>query len=138
MMGVNEEVGDVIALQPSRVRTITSELETAAKQTPTIAGLVAEIVQGIGETGGEIVLLPAAVDDFLTTAEVAQMYRVTDRVVRKWCEAGYVKATRVGPRGEWRILRSQFAAGPAEVRKLLDTVTRINSRFQGEEIDDYE
>ncbi len=137
-MEVNWEVVKVIALQPSRVRTLTRELKTAAQQTPAIEGLVSEIVHGIGETGGEIVLRPTSAEDFLTTADVAKMYRVTDRVVRKWCEAGHIKATRVGPRGEWRVLRSQFTAGPEAVRRLLDAATRINGRFQGEEIDGYE
>ena len=66
------------------------------------------------------------------------MYKVTDRVVRQWCEAGSIKATIVGQRGEWRILGSQFTAGSGDVQRLLETVTQINSRFRGEELDDYE
>ncbi len=138
-MGVHKGVTSVIALQPAKVKTLARELESsAAKLMPETAGLVVAIVQGIGEAGGEILLRPTAEGRFLTTAEVAQMYRVTDRVVRKWCEAGHLQAERVGPRGEWRILRSQFSAGPVEVRKLLETAARINRRFEGEEIDDYE
>ena len=75
---------------------------------------------------------------YLTTAQVAAMYRVPVRIVRSWCQAGRLAATRVGPRGEWRILRSQFSAGPDDVRTLLATVDRLNSRFGGEAIDDYE
>lgn len=77
-------------------------------------------------------------EQYLTAAQVAAMYRVSVSVVRRWCQAGRLKTTRNGLRGPWRILRSQFTAGPEEVQRLLDTVTRINSRFQGEEIDDYE
>lgn len=130
----------MIALLPSEVQTLSREMATdAAKQMPLMARLATEIIQGIGETGGEVVLRPAVSPGvFLTTAQVAAMYQVSDRVVRKWCETGRIQATRVGDRGEWRILRSQFAAGPEEVQGLLDTVTQINRRFEGEEIDDYE
>ena len=140
MMGVDKEVGKVIALRQEEVRALAREMETdAAKQTPTMVRLISEVLQGIGATGGELILRPMTDQGaFLTTAQVAEMFQVSDRVVRKWCETGRLKATRIGDRGEWHIHRSQFAAGPEEVRHLLDTVTRINSRFQGEEIDDYE
>lgn len=67
---------------------------------------------------------------YLTTAQVAGIFRVPNRVVRKWCRVGLIWATRVGQRGPWRILRSQFSVGPEEVQRLLDTVARINSRFE--------
>ncbi len=68
-------------------------------------------------------------EEYLSTAQVAAMYMVSERVVRNWCSTGRIQAVRSG--GVWRIPREQFIAGPEEVRKLLETTKRINRRFEG-------
>ena len=40
---------------------------------------------------------------FYTTAEVAAILRVSLGAVRQWVQEGKVPATRVGPRGRYRI-----------------------------------
>lgn len=49
----------------------------------------------------------AAQEDLLTTAEVAELYRMSQQQVRRWCEAGQIQAYR-GPGGSWRIPSFQF------------------------------
>lgn len=46
-------------------------------------------------------------EEFLTTAEVADLYRMSQQQVRRWCEAGQIQAYR-GPGGSWRIPSFQF------------------------------
>lgn len=40
--------------------------------------------------------------EFLTTAEVARRFRVSQQQVRRWCEQGLIQAERT-PGGTWRI-----------------------------------
>lgn len=45
--------------------------------------------------------------EYYTTAEVAEMYRMSQQQVRRWCESGQIKGIR-SPGGSWRIDASQF------------------------------
>ena len=76
---------------------------------------------------------------WLTTRDVADIFRISERVVRRWCEQGHVVAMRTpGPRGVWRIRANQFAASSDAVTTLLDTVARLNRRFDAGPPDEYE
>jgi excisionase family DNA binding protein len=74
---------------------------------------------------------------FYRTSEVAEAFQVSDRMVRKWCESGKVKALHT-PGGEWRIPASQFA-DLEKVKGFQTTVEKINERFKDFPIiEDYE
>lgn len=74
----------------------------------------------------------------LTTAQVAEMYAVSDRTVRSWCDSGRIIAHRT-PGGEWRIPADQFQASNEEVHRFRETVAKLNARFAGQpEPDDFE
>ncbi|HHU83473.1 MAG TPA: helix-turn-helix domain-containing protein [Firmicutes bacterium] len=76
-------------------------------------------------------------EKYYTTKEIAEVYQVTDRMVRKWCESGKIKAMQT-PGGKWRILSSQFP-DLGKVKAFRETVERINKRFEGfPAIEDYE
>lgn len=45
--------------------------------------------------------------EYLTTAEVAKLYRMSQQQIRRWCESGKIIALRA-PGGSWRIQASQF------------------------------
>jgi excisionase family DNA binding protein len=45
---------------------------------------------------------------FLTASQVAAMYGITARTVRKWAKAGRVKAFRIGGRGHFHFDASQL------------------------------
>lgn len=45
--------------------------------------------------------------EYLTTAEVARRFRVSQQQVRRWCESGRIQAERT-PGGTWRIPAAQF------------------------------
>jgi excisionase family DNA binding protein len=136
-MGV-QGVGHVIELAAKDIEALSREVATVRqKDAPTVARVVREIIRSMGTTGGEIIVRPVSQPEiFLTTSQVAAMYQVSDRVVRKWCESGRLRAARVGEKGEWKIFRSQFSAGPEEVRALVDTLSSINKRFEKEEEED--
>lgn len=76
-----------------QIRALMNENPEAAKQGVQIA-LVAKTAD-----------LPD--DIFMTTAEVGELFRVSQQQVRRWCEEGRVSAERT-PGGSWRIPRSQF------------------------------
>lgn len=67
----------------------------------------------------EIDFIPlGASKKFLRTNEVAEAFQVSDRMVRKWCETGKIKALHT-PGGGWRIPASQFTE-----------LEKINQRFK--------
>lgn len=122
------------------VRSLTREIKNLpAGVAPTLKRLAEEVLEAAGPEGDEVVVdIRPARSEWLTPKQVAEMFGVTERAVRKWCRRGTLKAVQPGgPRGDWRIPRSQFAASPEEVRVLLETVSDINRRFKGE-VDDYE
>ena len=73
----------------------------------------------------------------LRTSEVAEVYQVSDRMVRKWCETGKIKALQT-PGGGWRIPASQFA-DLEKVQGFQETAEKINRRFKDSpEIEEFE
>lgn len=130
----------VLHVARDEVRALTREIKNLpADVAPTLKRLVEGVVEAAGPEGGEVVVdIRPARSEWLTPKQVAEMFGVTERAVRKWCHKGVLKAVQPGgPRGDWRIPRSQFAAGPEEVQTLLETVRDMNRRFEGE-VDDYE
>lgn len=74
----------------------------------------------------------------LTPREVADMFGVSERAVRKWCEQGKIVAFQPGGRGgEWRIPADQFAATPEQIRAFRRVTEEIVAKYGGE-IDDFE
>lgn len=74
---------------------------------------------------------------FYRTREIAEIFQVSDRMVRKWCEAGKISALHT-PGGEWRIPAAQFN-NLEKVMEFQDTVEKINDRFKSAPaIEDYE
>lgn len=53
-------------------------------------------------------------EEYLTTAEVARRFRVSQQQVRRWCESGRIQADRT-PGGTWRIPAVQFQGKPTFV-----------------------
>lgn len=143
----------MVRLAPDEVRSLEQEIsQIPDSQAPTLkrvarkilgSGDVVIVVKQSSRLGPRTIRavspkLHPPEAQWLTPKQVAEMFLVSERTVRKWCEKGLIKAVQPGgPRGDWRIARSQFAAGPDEVRTLLETVGKINERFEGE-VDDYE
>jgi len=83
------------------------------------------------------VITPIKERKWYTTKDIAEMYQVTDRMVRKWCESGRIYAIQT-PGGKWRIPSSKFA-DLDKVEAFRETVENINKRFNNSpEIMDYE
>lgn len=75
---------------------------------------------------------------YLSPREVAEMFGVTERAVRKWCEQGKIAAFQpAGRGGEWFIPADQFPATPEQIRAFRQTAQEIAAKY-GEEIDDFE
>ena len=43
----------------------------------------------------------------LTISEAALLLNVHENTLRRWCNLGFIKAFRIGPRGDRRILASE-------------------------------
>lgn len=77
-------------------------------------------------------------DQLLSTHEVAVMFGVSERAVRKWCERGRIIALQPGGSGgDWRIPASQFPATVEEMKALYATAKRLSDKYGGP-LDDYE
>lgn len=50
---------------------------------------------------------PSIEDPFLTPAQVASIFQVTDHTVREWLKAGTIKGIKL-PTGAWRIQQSEM------------------------------
>jgi len=74
---------------------------------------------------------------FLTTREVAEMFDVSSRMVRRWCEDQRVRASRT-PGGHWRIPAEQFRATPEQLKHFTRTIEEMNERFDDPPPEDYE
>jgi excisionase family DNA binding protein len=85
----------------------------------------------------QIDIYPVKNKTYYTTGEVAKVFQVSDRMVRKWCEQGRVRALQT-PGGAWRIYASQFPE-LQKVQNFQKTAGQINERFQEyPEINDFE
>ncbi|HEY8414800.1 MAG TPA: helix-turn-helix domain-containing protein, partial [Thermaerobacter sp.] len=74
----------------------------------------------------------------LSPREVAGLFEVTERTVRKWCAQGKIVAFQpAGRGGEWRIPVDQFAATPEQIRAFRQATREIAARYGGP-IDDFE
>lgn len=58
---------------------------------------------------------PEGMAELLTVSEVAAWLKVHPNTVRRWSEKGFLRAYRIGPRGDRRFDRT-------EVERLLDVV----------------
>ena len=63
---------------------------------------------------------PDGMPELLTVAEVAAWLKVHPNTVRRWAQRGFLKAYRIGPRGDRRFDRT-------EVEGLLDWVFEDNA-----------
>lgn len=85
----------------------------------------------------QIDIYPVKAKRYYTTIEIAKIFEVSDRMVRKWCEQGKIHALQT-PGGAWRILASQFK-DLTKVQKFQKTAEQINENFQDyPEIDEFE
>lgn len=50
---------------------------------------------------------PAPEKEYLSTAEVAALFQMSQQQVRRWCESGKIRAFQ-SPQGTWKIYASQF------------------------------
>lgn len=130
----------MVTLKPEDVSALRREEQQLPSDFPRLRDLIRKL--GTLTASGEpvrITIAESGAPRWLTTRDVADMFRISERAVRHWCEQGHVVAIRTpGPRGVWRIRADQFAAAPGAVNTLLDTVGRLNRRFDGEPPDDYE
>ena len=116
----------VLDLPPAEVLELEKEKShLSPERTPTVYRLVERAIR-------------QARRRLLTPREVAEMFDVTERAVRKWCERGKIVAFQPsGPGGEWRIPADQFAVTPEQMLRFRRTVQEIAAKY-GEEIDDFE
>ena len=129
----------MVKLEPEEVSGLRREERKLPGDFPMLRELIhkLESLSASGQPGHITVADPAT--EWLTSREVADMFRISERTVRHWCEEGHVRAIRTpGKRGVWRIRADQFAAPPEAVHGLLDTVKRINQRFEADPPEDYE
>lgn len=116
----------VLTLLPEEVMELEKEKpRLSPTQTPVAYRLVDEAIR-------------QARRRYLSPRQVAEMFDVTERTVRKWCEQGKIIAFQPsGPGGEWRIPADQFAATPEQIRAFRQTAQEIAAKY-GEDIDDFE
>lgn len=130
----------MVTLTPEDISALRREEQQLPSDFPRLRDLIHTL--GTLSASGEPVGITIAEPDvprWLTTRDVADMFRISERAVRHWCEQGHVVAMRTpGPRGVWRIRADQFAASSDAVTTLLDTVVRLNGRFDAEPPDEYE
>lgn len=102
------------------------------------AAPLAKDLEELARSGDAVVVEVRRPARELTTAQVAEMFAVTDRAVRAWCEAGRIAAHRT-PGGEWRIPADQFQASHEDVLRFRETVKKLSARFSGRpEPDEFE
>ena len=130
----------MVTLTPEDISALRREEQQLSSDFPRLRDLIHTLgtLSASGEPVGITVAEPE-VPRWLTTRDVADMFRISERAVRHWCEQGHVVAMRTpGPRGVWRIRADQFAASSDAVTTLLDTVVRLNRRFDAKPPDEYE
>lgn len=126
-MGVRGGLRVVLELQPEDVAALEKELEQISPaETPVAHRLVEAVLGNIGRR-------------FLSPREVAGLFEVSERAVRKWCEQRKIVAFQpAGRRGEWRIPADQFAATPEQIRAFRQTTQAIAAKHGYVEGIDYE
>ncbi|NLW46165.1 MAG: helix-turn-helix domain-containing protein [Firmicutes bacterium] len=106
------------------------DLKSAETRKKLASKLLAHLNQ-IAESTAEayqIDIYPVKEKLYYTTAEIAKIFEVSDRMVRKWCEQGKIHALQT-PGGAWRILASQFK-DLTKVQEFQKTAEQINEKFQ--------
>lgn len=129
----------MVTLEPEEVSALRREERELPNDFPTLRELIRKL-EGLSASGQPLHITVAEPPSrLLTTREVATMFQISERAVRHWCEDGHVAAIRTpGPHGVWRIRAEQFAAPPEAAHALLETVVRINRRFDSDPPEDYE
>ena len=131
----------MLTLSRNEIRRIALEVEQIPSNLSQIRQLMERLMAAAATSEESMVSITVreSEDSWMTTADVAALYRVSERTVRQWCEKGYLQASRApGPRGSWRIRGDQFPADVAATEHLLSTVRRINQRFAEPPPDDSE
>jgi excisionase family DNA binding protein len=131
----------MLTLSRDEIRRMASEVEQIPSSLPQVRQLMARLMATLSAPENPTVSIDVRESDppWMTTADVAALYRVSERTVRQWCEKGYLQAQRVpGPRGSWRIRGDQFPADLTAAERLVSTVRDINRRFSEPPPDDYE
>ncbi len=131
----------MLTLSRDEIRRIAPEVEQIPKSLPQVRQLMARLMASLSAPEDSMVSIDVREPDapWMTTADVAALYRVSERTVRLWCEKGYLQAQQMpGPRGMWRIRGDQFPADLTATNRLLTTVHDINQRFSEPPPDDYE
>lgn len=130
----------MMVLDEHDIQALEQEQSRVPESASAIRHLIKELV-ALAQPGRPIrISVGEETPTLLTTAEVAQLMRVSERTVRDWCERGLLTAFQSGGSGgAWRILTDQFARRSGQpVQHLLDTVHQINKRFGDEPLQTYE
>lgn len=88
------------------VQPVLEEIQSLVSQNPEAAKRGFKVIT--------YVQVGQAKDEFLTTAEVARKFRVSQQQVRRWCATGKIIAEPT-PGGTWRIPAAQFGGTGAFV-----------------------
>lgn len=140
MIKVNREGIVMMVLDEHDIQALDQEQARVPESASTVRQLIQALV-ALAQAGRPIrISVGEETPVLLTTAEVAQLMRVSERTVRDWCERGLVTAFQSGGSGgAWRIRAEQFAQRSGQaVEHLLDTVHQINMRFGDEPLQTYE
>ncbi len=130
------EVGLVLELTRSQVLEISRQVSAVREVAPTAGELLEQLVTEVKGCGIRIEVreLPRR-PRYLTTAQVAEMFQVSERAVRKWCQRGRIRAEQPGgPDGDWRIPEDQFAATHEGMTRLQRTAAEIADRYGGPDV----
>lgn len=67
--------------------------------------------------------------EWFTTRETAEMLRIDEQTVIRWCEEGKLKGYK--PLNIcWYVRADQFAAGPEQVKSFLETTESISRKHK--------
>lgn len=129
----------MVTLEPEEVVALRREEQQLPRDFPLLRDLIRKL-ESLSAPGRPLYISVGGSNvRWLTSQEVAGMFRISERAVRHWCEQGRIAAIRTpGSRGVWRIRADQFAASPEAVNMLVDTVTNMNQRFDTAPSEDYE
>ncbi|WP_053958079.1 helix-turn-helix domain-containing protein [Sulfobacillus thermosulfidooxidans] len=131
----------MLTLSRDEIRQIAPEIEKIPSSLPQVRQLMERLIASLSVSSDPVVSIAIREPDisWMTTADVATLYGVSERTVRQWCEKQYLQAQRMpGPRGSWRIRSDQFPADLFAIKRLMTTVQDINQRFSAPPPDDYE
>ena len=123
----------MLKLAPSEVQELARQVAAVREVAPAAGELLHQLVTEAKGSGVriEVTELPRR-SRYLTTGQVAEMFQVTERAVRKWCNSGRIRADQPGgPDGEWRIPEDQFAATHEAMTRLQRTAAEIAARHGG-------